>query len=218
MKDINELVEENSRLIYSIVKMFNNDTNKEDLYQAGVLGMIKAYKNFNINENVKFTTYAYPYILGEIKKYIREDKGVKISRSISRLNYKIEEVASILSQKLFRIPTTKEIAEFMGIEELLVIDSINSRREVKSIDEALICDSKEITLHETIPNKDLDISELVALKDELEKLNEFEKTLIKERYFSDNTQVETASILGISQVQVSRNEQKILMKLKSNLS
>lgn len=217
MEDINKIIEENSRLIYSVVKIFSNTTNKEDLYQAGVLGMIKAYNNFDNSMNIKFTTYAYPYILGEIKKFVREDKGLKISRGISKFNYKVDQVASILSQKLFRNPSTKEIADFMGIDETYVIESINSRREIKSIDEAVSIDSKELTLHETIPSKQVDIDALIILKEELKNLNEFEKNLIQNRYFRDNTQSETAQVLGISQVQVSRNEQKILTKLKSKL-
>lgn len=217
MKDINEILEENSKIIYSVVNIFNNGTNKEDLYQVGVVGVLKAYKNFDSKMNVKFTTYAYPYIVGEIKKFIREDKGIKVSRNISKFNYQIEHVSNLLSQKLYRTPTTKEIADFLNIDEIYVIDSINSRREIKSIDEPLASDSKELTLHETIPDKKTNIDELISLRDELKKLNEFEKELISNRYFCDNTQSETASILGISQVQVSRNEQKILTKLKSKL-
>ena len=218
MEDINEIIEQNSRLIYSVVKLFGNSANKEDLYQAGVLGMIKAYRNFDSSLDVKFTTYAYPYILGEVKKLVREDKGIKISRSISNLNYKIDQVASLLSQKYFRQPTTKEIADYLEIDEYYVIESINSRRELKSIDEPVANDSKELTLHETVPSKRIDIDALIALRDEVTNLSDFERELINNRYFKDNTQSETASILGISQVQVSRNEQKILTKLKSKLS
>lgn len=218
MEDINEIIEQNSRLIYSVVKLFGNSTNKEDLYQAGVLGMLKAYRNFDSSMDVKFTTYAYPYILGEVKKLVREDKGIKISRSISKLNYKIDQISNLLSQKFFREPTTKEIADYLGIEEYYVVESINSRRELKSIDEPVASDSKELTLHETLPSKQMDIDSLISLRDEVTNLTEFERELINSRYFKDNTQSETASILGISQVQVSRNEQKILTKLKSKLS
>lgn len=218
MEDINEIIEQNSRLIYSVVKLFGNSTNKEDLYQAGVLGMLKAYRNFDSSMDVKFTTYAYPYILGEVKKLVREDKGIKISRSISKLNYKIDQIANLLSQKLFREPTIKEIADYLGIEEYYVAESINSRRELKSIDEPVASDSKDLTLHETLPSKEIDIDALISLRDEMINLSEFERELINSRYFKDNTQSETASILGISQVQVSRNEQKILTKLKSKLS
>lgn len=214
---IDTLIEENSKLIYSVVKMFSNNENKEDLYQAGVLGMLKAYSNFDYRENVKFTTYAYPYIVGEIKKLVREDKGVKISRNISKFNYKIDQVSNLLSQKLYRNPTIKEIADFIGIDEEIVSDSINSRREIKSIDEPIKDDSKELTLHETIPSKKVEIDSLIDLKEQLQNLSNFEKELIKNRYFNDYTQSETADILGISQVQVSRKEQKILTKLKTNL-
>lgn len=218
MNNIDELIESNSKLIYSVVKIFSNNSNKEDLYQVGVMGMIKAYNNFDSTVNVKFTTYAYPYILGEIKRYVREDKGIKISRGISKFNYKVDQVSSLLSQKLFRNPTTKEIADFMEVDEIYVIESINSRREIKSIDEAITSDSKDLTLHETIPSKKVDIDALISLKEELNKLNDFEKELITSRYFCDNTQSETANILGISQVQVSRNEQKILSKLRANIN
>lgn len=218
MEDINEIIEQNSRLIYSVVKLFGNSTNKEDLYQAGVLGMLKAYRNFDSSMDVKFTTYAYPYILGEVKKLVREDKGIKISRSISKLNYKIDQIAGLLSQKLFREPTSKEIADYLGIDEYYIVESINSRKELKSIDEPVASDSKELTLHETLPSKNVDIDALISLRDEVTNLSEFERELINSRYFKDNTQSETASILGISQVQVSRNEQKILTKLKSKLS
>ena len=108
--EVEVLLKKYDGIIRKIVNRYKvSNFDKEDLYQVGVLGMLKAYKNFIPNEKVKFTTYAYPYILGEIRKYIREDKGVKISRNISKLNYKIDQIASILSQKLFREPTTKEI-------------------------------------------------------------------------------------------------------------
>ena len=217
MENINNIIEENSRLIYSVVNLFKNNNNKDDLYQAGVLGMIKAYKNFDNSINVKFTTYAYPYILGEVKKFLREDKDIKISRSISKFNYQIEKVSILLSQKLYREPTTKEIADFLNIDELYVIDSINSKREVKSIDEPIMSDSKEITLHETISSKQEKIDDLIMLRDEIEKLNNFEKEIIQKRYFEDETQTEIASLLGMTQVQVSRREQKILAKLKQKL-
>lgn len=217
MKDITEILDENSKLIYSVVNIFSSGTNKEDLYQVGVIGMLKAYKNFDSSLNVKFTTYAYPYIVGEIKKFVREDRGIKVSRDITKFNYKIEQASSLLSQKLYRVPTTKELADFLGIDEFYIIESLNSRREIKSIDEPIKSDSKELTLHETIPDRKTNIDELISLKEELMKLNDFEKQLINDRYFNDNTQSETASRLGISQVQVSRNEQKILTKLKSRL-
>ena len=208
----NTLIEDNTKLIYSIVKMF--DGNKEDLYQAGVVGLLKALKNFDESLNVKFTTYAYPYILGEIKKQVREDKQVKISRDISRFNYKIVEVTNLLSQKYLRKPSIKEIASFLNIDEQIVVDSINSRRKIQSIDETI---KDDLSIQEIIPSKQLDIDSLIDLKEQLSKLTEVDKEIINNRYYNDYTQQETAKILGISQVQVSRKEQKILTKLKENL-
>ena len=215
--NIDTLVEDNSKLIYSVVKMFSNNSNKEDLYQAGVLGVLKAHSNFDNRENVKFSTYAYPYILGEIKKLIREDKQIKVSRDISKFNYKIVEVSNLLSQKLFREPTTKEISDFLNIEEQIVIDSINSRRYIKSIDEKVSNDDKDLLLQEVIPSKKQEIDSLIDLRNELKKLDDIEKDIIVNRYYKDYTQQETADTLGMSQVQVSRKEQKILTKLKNNL-
>lgn len=220
MKSIEEVIIENKNLIYSITNYFDNYglDRKEDLFQAGVIGMINAYNHFDETLGVKFTTYAYPHILGEIKKYVREDKGVTVSRGISELGSKIEKVSLMLSQKLYREPTSKEIADYLDLPEYLIADAINSKKEIRSIDEPVAFDSREITLHETIPSKEKDINTLIALKEELLSLSEFERELISSRYFEDRTQTETAESLGISQVQVSRQEQKVLIKLKNKLA
>ena len=172
MKPIEDIVVENQKLIYSIVNEFGNELNKEDLFQVGVLGMIKAYKNFDDTLNIKFTTYAYTYILGEIKKYIREDKGFKVSRQTSSLGYKIEKTKELLAQKNNRIPTYKEIADYLEIPEYVIAEAVNSKQEIKSIDSAVAIDSKELTLHETIPSKKEDIDSLILLREELLKLED----------------------------------------------
>jgi RNA polymerase sporulation-specific sigma factor len=218
MKPIDQIILENQNLIYSITNYFSNYKNKEDLFQVGVIGIMKAYHNYDENFNIKFTTYAYTYILGEMKKYIREDKSIKVSRNISSLNAKIEQASNMLSQKLYRNPTPVELSNFLGIPEILVTEALNSKREVKSIDEPIASDSKEVTLHETIPDRVLDINTLIALKQELTKLDSAELELLKNRYFDDKTQMETANSLGMTQVQVSRKEQKVLTKLRNNLS
>lgn len=218
MKPIDQIILENQNLIYSITNYFSNYKNKEDLFQVGVIGIMKAYHNYDENFKIKFTTYAYTYILGEMKKYIREDKSIKVSRNISSLNSKIEQASNMLSQKLYRSPTPMELSNFLGIPEILVTEALNSKREVKSIDEPIASDSKEVTLHETIADKVLDINTLIALKQELTKLDSAELELLKNRYFDDKTQTETANDLGMTQVQVSRKEQKVLTKLRNNLS
>lgn len=211
-----ELILENQNLIYSITRYFEKYSNKEDLFQAGCIGMIMAYKNYNPDMNVKFTTYAYPYILGEMKKLVREDKTVKISRNIQLLNLKIEKANILLTQKLMRTPTILELSDFLEIPVYMIEEAINSVKPIYSIDEPLNDEGKELTLQDTIGKID-NIDDLLLLKEELSKLNPFEQELISKRYMDDLTQQQTAKKLGISQVQVSRGEQKILTKLKSKL-
>lgn len=211
-----ELILENKNLIYSITRYFEKYSNKEDLFQAGCIGMIMAYKNYNPDMNVKFTTYAYPYILGEMKKLVREDKSIKVSRNIQLLNLKIDKAIVLLTQKLMRTPTILELSDFLEMPINLIEDAINSNKPIYSIDEPLNDEGKELTLQDTIGKID-NIDDLLLLKEELSKLNPFEQELINKRYVNDLTQQQTASELGISQVQVSRGEQKILTKLKSKL-
>ena len=211
-----ELILENKNLIYSITRYFEKYSNKEDLFQAGCIGMIMAYKNYNPDMNVKFTTYAYPYILGEMKKLVREDKSIKISRNIQLLNLKIEKANILLTQKLMRKPTILELADFLEMPIYMIEEAINSNKPIYSIDEPINDEGKDITLQDTI-GKSEDIDDLLLLKEELSKLNPFEQQLINKRYINDLTQQQTAYELGISQVQVSRGEQKILTKLKSKL-
>lgn len=198
------LISEYEKLIYSIMKMFKTYPNKEDLFQVGCIGLINAYNNFKDDKNTKFSTYAYMYILGEMKKLVREDKGIKVSRDISKMYLKIEKASIILSQKMMREPTTLELAAFLNIDEFIVIEALNSTNLLLDIDELNVGDSS--TLNDSI-----------YLKEELNKLDHEELNIIKNRYMKDLTQRETADILGISQVQVSRKEQKVLQKLKERL-
>ncbi len=211
-----ELILENKNLIYSITRYFEKYSNKEDLFQAGCIGMIMAYKNYDASMNVKFTTYAYPYILGEMKKLVSLDKGIKIGRNIQLLNLKIEKARVILSQKLMREPTNNELAEFLELPLNLIAEAINSVKPIYSIDEPLNTEGKEITFQDTIGKTD-NIDDLLLLKDALTNLTPFEREIITKRYMNDLTQQQTAEELGMTQVQVSRGEQKILTKLKSKL-
>ena len=218
IKSLEEVLEENKNLIYSISHYFENYKNKDDLFQAGVLGLITAYKNYDSNYNNKFSTYAYQYILGEMRKFVREDRGIKVSRDITKLNLQIEKCSILLAQKLERFPTTKEIASFLEIDEYYVIEALKSTNVLQSLDEAICNDGKEITLYDTIESKgSCDIIDSMMLSDELEKLPEPDKTIIKDRYLKDMTQSEVGKKLGMSQVQVSRCEQKVLVKLRNKL-
>lgn len=216
MDEITNLIIENERLIYSICNYFKNYKSKDDLYQAGCLGLISAYKKYNPDMNCKFTTYAYPYILGEMRRLVREDKGMKVSREITKLNLKIEKAYILLSQKLMKEPSTLEIANFLKIPEFYVSEAILSLNKIKSIDEPVNSEGKEFTLQEVIGNTD-NIDDLILLRESLQSLNTEEQELIKNRYIKDYTQTETSKIIGISQVQVSRKEQKVLQKLKEKM-
>ncbi|MCI5835249.1 MAG: sigma-70 family RNA polymerase sigma factor [Firmicutes bacterium] len=216
--DLKDLIMNNQNLIYKLTHYFKNYENKEDLFQAGCIGMVKAYKKYDSSFNVKFTTFAFPYILGEMKKFAREDKGIKISKDISRLNSKIEQATIILSQKLMREPTIDELSSFLDISTYDLAEAINSTNNIMSIDEVINNDGKEVTLHDIIKDKETDLDSLIALRSAIKGLSDFEKELIGKRYYKDMTQKEVAECLGISQVQVSRKEQKVLTKLKSKIA
>ena len=217
-QDLTNLIMENQNLIYSIIHYFEGYGNKEDLFQVGAMGLIKAYKKYDPSIGTKFTTYAYPYILGEMKKLITEDKEIKINRDLSRLSTKIEKASILLTQQLMREPYIYELADFLELPEKTILEAMQSRGKVQSIDEPINQEGKEITLHDTIGQiEHLSLDTLIALKSELENLTPFERELIERRYINNLTQSETANILGMSQVQVSRKEQKVLTKLRNRL-
>ncbi len=217
MESLSVLIEQNKNLIYKIATLFNG--NKEDLFQVGCIGLINAYKKYDESYNTKFSTYAYPYILGEISNYVKKDKGIKVSREISKLNSRIERASILLTQKLMREPTVDELADYLEIDSYFVVEAMKARYPIMSTDSVINDEGREITLLDTIPDINcMDMSTLVALKEELLKLNSFDRELINERYVQNLTQSEVASNLGISQVQVSRKEQKVLSKLRDNLA
>ena len=206
-----------SNLIHSLTHYFDGYNNKEDLYQAGIIGLLEAYQKYDNSFNTKFSTYAYPYIFGEMSKLVREDKNIKISRNIIRLKNSIEKAKNILNQKLYREPTIYELSEFLevpinNIEEALMISG-----NTNSIDEPINDDGKEITYHDLISDNSMDLDTLIALKQELETLTLTEKELLSRRYLDNQSQSEVAKVLGITQVKVSREENKIKQKIKHNL-
>ena len=216
MDEITNLILNNEKLIYSITNYFKNYNSREDLYQAGCVGLISAYKKFNPNMNCKFTTYAYPYILGEMRKLVREDKGMKISREITKLNLKIEKAYILLTQKLMKEPSIEEISSYLEIPEYYVSEAILSLNKIKSIDEPVNSDGKEFTLQDVIGESN-NIDDLILLRESLKNLTSDELELINNRYMKDYTQSETSKIVGMSQVQVSRKEHKVLEKLKQKM-
>ena len=211
-----EGVLEYENLVYSIVHKYGHKYDDEDLYQVGMLGLIQAKNNFNEEMDVKFSTYAYYYILGEITKYIRESKSLKLSKDIIKLNKSINKATDIMTQKLGRNPTTLELSLFLDIDEDKINEALIATQDVQSLDYSYD-DENSNDLYNLISDKDTIKLELIDLKEELKRLNPEEKQLIKERYYEDLTQTEISKKTGISQVQISRKESKILEKLKKRL-
>ena len=149
--------------------------------------MIIAYKHYDESMGVKFTTYAYPYILGEMKKLVREDKSIKISRSIQFVNLKIEKARVILTQRLMRDPSINELSDFLELPEEMICEAINSTKTIYSIDEPINNDGKELTLKDTIGKIDNPyLDELIQLRDEISMLSPFEKQIIERDEFDKN--------------------------------
>lgn len=214
---LDTFTEEYSNLIYSIAHYFEGYKSKEDLYQAGYVGLMNAYQKFDPNVGAKFSTYAYSYILGEMRKLVREDKGIKISRDISKLNLQIEKAKIILTQKLMREPSLEELSLFLEIPLENIVEAVKAVNVLTSFDDVLIEDGKELTLYDVIEGHSEDLDTMIAFKDELEKLTPFERELIEKRYMNDMSQGEVAEIFGMSQVQVSRKEKKIKEKMLYNM-
>lgn len=211
-----ELIKENEKLIYKIINKYKNYFEIEDLYQIAVIGLIKAKNNYQEKYNTKFTTYAYPYILGEVIKYISESKQLKISKEYQLLYKKILTASNILTQKLMKVPTTSELSTFLGIKEALINDAILSNTIVDSLDKLIDIDDKNFELYNKYGYMDSSI-ENYPLTFELEKLNQEEQKIIKARYYENLSQEETGNILGMHQVEVSRKEHKILAKLRNKI-
>lgn len=181
-----------------------------------MIGLIDASKRFDPSLGIKFSTYAYKYVLGEVTKYIRENTSLKLSRDIIRLKTSIEKTKDLLRQKLSREPTNLEISLILEIDEEKVneIDAIQT--QVRSLDYCADEDCDNLYNSIRVEEKQMNPS-VLDLKDEVEKLQEEERQIIYSRYYCDMTQSETSKELGISQVQVSRKESKILEKLKTRL-
>lgn len=210
MSELEQIIVLNEKLIYKIATRFNN-VSKEDLYQAGVIGLIKAYNNYKQNSETKFTTYAYNYIFGEMYELSNSTRTIKLNKDILKIYKKIEQTKQLLLQKYNKEPSLEEISIFLNIPLKNIIDIYNATSTIMSLD------STEIrNVYETIPCKEKESN--LDIKDSLEYLTEEEKNIIKLRYYNDLTQSETANILGLSQVSVSRYEKKSLKKMYNYLA
>ena len=220
-KDLETLVSENSALIWSIVKRFKNRGYElDDLFQIGAIGFIKAAKRFDRSFDTKLSTYAVPYIIGEIKIFLRDDGMIKVSRGLKELNHKIKILEEKYEKNNEIIQMDKIIKELkISKEDYMLAQNINS--SIESINEYCFDNStkekEEKIIVEKNKNPENNILQKIMIKDALKKLDEKEKNIILLRYFKEKTQSEVAKIYGISQVQVSRLEKKILQKMREDI-
>lgn len=180
-----------------------------------MIGLLEAKKKYDDTLDVKFSTYAYYYVLGEITKYIRESKSVKLSKDLIKLNKSINKAKDIMTQKLGRVPSNLEISLFLDIEEEKVNEAIKYTQEVESLDYSY---EEGNELYNLISNEDVNRDDLIDLKQAIKELNPEEINLIISRYYHNLTQTEISKETGISQVQISRKETKILQKLKTKMT
>lgn len=214
---LEEVIKQNNNLVYGICSKYQSYMDKEDLYQVGMIGLINAYNNFDHTKNVKFSTYAFPYIVGEVTKYVRENKNLKISRDLIKLGRKINEYI----QKHYEVrgykPSIKDIALMLEVKEEKVISALEACN-TKSLDEEINDDGKIITLLDITPAKEnISKEQMLDLKEAFKYLSTDEKKLLIDRYYRDLTQSEIAQELGVNQVYVSRMEKKALTKMKSKM-
>lgn len=214
-----ELVNNNLGLVHHIVKRFiGRGVEAEDLFQIGSVGLLKAIEHFNMEFGVQFSTYAVPMIQGEIKRFIRDDGMIKVSRSIKENSAKINRAVNEYVQKFGQEPTVSVICEMTGLLKDDVVLAMDSLADVESIYQTTVQgDGKEQFLADKLvgeKNEAEKIVNRVLLKQLLDTLGGMEKELLKLRYFEDKTQTQVAQLLGISQVQVSRLEKKIIMGLR----
>ena len=216
------LVQENSPLIKSVIKWFKDKgIENEDLYQLGCLGFLKAINNFDCSFNVKFSTYVVPMVVGEIKRFMRDDGAIKVSRAIKALNIKINKYIDDFFIVNNRRPTIGEISKAFNIPEQEVVMAMDSAKMPISLYTPFEDGEEEgLTVIDRFDSESggSDFVENLALKEVIEKLEDRDKKIIFLRYFQDKTQSEIAKMLGVSQVQVSRLENKILETLKKKLS
>ncbi|WP_291733278.1 RNA polymerase sporulation sigma factor SigF [Clostridium sp.] len=219
---LNKLIEANLPLVTSISKKFTNRGYEyEDIYQIGCMGLVKAIKNFDEKYNVKFSTYAVPMIIGEIKRFLRDDGMIKVSRNVKSLAKKLHFDKEALTKKLNREPTVEELAQFSGMDKEEILFALESSASMQYLYEVIHQDdgSPVLLIDKLSENaiEDKNITEKLALKEALRNLDTKSRQIIVLRYFKDKTQIQVAKMLGISQVQVSRIEKKVLQEMRKQL-
>lgn len=219
---MNMLIEANLPLVTSISKKFiNRGYDYEDIYQIGCMGLVKAINNFDNNYNVKFSTYAVPMIIGEIKRFLRDDGIIKVSRNVKSLAKKLHFDKEALTKKLNREPTIDELTEFSGMNKEEILFALESSASMQYLYEVIHQDdgAPVLLIDKLSENaaEDKNLTEKIALKEALNNLDTKSRQIIILRYFKDKTQIQVAKMLGISQVQVSRIEKKVLGEMRKQL-
>ena len=214
-----EFIRGNLRLVLSIIKRFyGKGENLDDLFQVGCIGLIKAIDNFDINQNVQFSTYAVPMIIGEIRRYLRDNNAIRVSRSMRDLAYKALGIKERIYKEQQRDASVEEIANELGIEKEEVIISLDAIQEPISLQEPAYSENTEnIYIIDQVKDKkntDELWTQNLTIAESMKKLNEKEKMIINKRFFEGRTQMEVAEEIGISQAQVSRLERTAINHIR----
>ena len=217
-----EFVQGNLRLVLSVIQKFSNrGENADDLFQVGCIGLMKSIDNFDLGQNVKFSTYAVPMIIGEIRRYLRDNNSIRVSRSLRDTAYKALSVKERLMAKNETEPSIDEIAKELGMEKEDVVFALDAIQEPVSLFEPVYNDGTDaiFVMDQLSDEKNLDENwiEEISLKEAMKRLNEREKHILTLRFYKGRTQMEVAKELGISQAQVSRLEKTALKSMKKNM-
>ena len=209
----------NLRLVLSVIKRFyGRGENVDDLFQVGCIGLIKAMDNFDLSQNVQFSTYAVPMIIGEIRRYLRDNNSIRVSRSIRDLAYKALSIKERMIKENQKEPTIEQIAKEIGVEKEEIVSSLDAIQEPMSLQEPVYGDGTEnlYVMDQVKDNKNTDEhwAENITILEAMKKLNGKEKLIINKRFFEGRTQVEVADEIGISQAQVSRLEKSAIEHIK----
>lgn len=216
---LDALIVENTPLVKSVVRRYSGkNVEYDDLMQLGSMGLLKAIKNFDENFNVRFSTYAVPMIAGEIKRFIRDDGAVKVSRSLKLLAFNIGKFKDDFSKSNNREPTIDEISKEFNVDKEEVVFALDSTRYPLSLNDTQGDDEGAPLIDKIGENTSNDLDDKIILKGVIKDLPEREKKIIILRYYRDKTQSEVAGIMGVSQVQISRIENKILSKIKESFN
>lgn len=216
---LDALIVENTPLVKSVVRRYSGkNVEYDDLMQLGSMGLLKAIKNFDENYNVRFSTYAVPMIAGEIKRFLRDDGAVKVSRALKLLAFNIGKYKDEFIKSNNREPTVEELSKQFNIDREEVVFALDSTRYPLSLNDTQNDDDNAPLSERIGENNSSDIDDKIILKSVIKDLPEREKKIIVLRYYRDKTQSEVAEVLGVSQVQISRIENKILSKIKDSFN